>query len=144
LFWLLAATDGHSKNFSIYINRGGSYRLTPLYDVISVYPFIKNKSLSKRNAKMSMSLRGEKTNYYNWDSIQPRHFISTAKAVNFSEAKASSILEEMLTKVDDVVSQVNTFLPEDFPTNVSQPIFEGMLSLAKRSLNNRAQWIYQP
>ena len=50
----------------------------------------------------------------------------------------------MLTKVDDVVSQVNTVLPEDFPTHVSQPIFEGMLSLAKRSLNNRAQWIYQP
>jgi serine/threonine-protein kinase HipA len=48
---------------------------------------------------MSMSLRGEKANYYNWDSIQPRHFISTAKAVNFSEAKASAVLEEMLTKV---------------------------------------------
>jgi serine/threonine-protein kinase HipA len=144
LFWLLAATDGHSKNFSIYINQGGSYRLTPLYDVISVYPFIKNKSLSKRNVKMSMSLRGEKTNYYNWDSIQPRHFISTAKAVNFSEAKASSILEEMLTNVDDIVAQVNTVLPENFPAQVSQPILDGMLSLAKRSLNNRAQWIYQP
>ena len=89
-------------------------------------------------------LRGDKTNYYNWDSIQPRHFISTAKAVNFSEAKASIILEEMLTKVDDVVAQVNTSLLGDFPTHVSQPIFEGMLSLAKRSLNNRAQWIYQP
>jgi len=27
IFWLLAATDGHAKNFSIFIERGGSHRL---------------------------------------------------------------------------------------------------------------------
>jgi len=144
LFWLLAATDGHGKNFSIYINQGGRYRLTPLYDVISVHPLIKNKSLSKRNAKMSMSLRGEKGNHYNWDAIQPRHFISTAKTVNFSEAKASEILEEMLGKVDRIVTQVVGLLPERFPVRVSQPIFDGMISLAKRSLDNYSQWVYKP
>ena len=40
VFWLLAATDGHAKNFSIYINAGGSYALTPIYDVLSAYPII--------------------------------------------------------------------------------------------------------
>ncbi|RYG08826.1 MAG: type II toxin-antitoxin system HipA family toxin, partial [Burkholderiales bacterium] len=30
-FWLLAATDGHAKNFSIFLERGGGYRMTPLY-----------------------------------------------------------------------------------------------------------------
>ena len=38
LFWLLAAIDGHAKNFSIFIEAGGRFSLTPLYDVISAYP----------------------------------------------------------------------------------------------------------
>ena len=36
--WLLAATDGHAKNFSVFIQPGGSYRLTPFYDILSAYP----------------------------------------------------------------------------------------------------------
>lgn len=34
LVWMLAATDGHAKNFSIHLERGGGYRLTPFYDVL--------------------------------------------------------------------------------------------------------------
>jgi len=30
LFWLMAATDGHAKNFSLHVRAGGSYRLAPL------------------------------------------------------------------------------------------------------------------
>ena len=35
VFWLLGATDGHAKNFSIFLLPGGRFRLTPLYDVMS-------------------------------------------------------------------------------------------------------------
>ena len=34
-FWLLAATDGHAKNFSIQHRRAGRFHLAPLYDVLS-------------------------------------------------------------------------------------------------------------
>ena len=40
LFWLLRAPDGHAKNFSIRLLPGGRFRLTPQYDVMSVYPVI--------------------------------------------------------------------------------------------------------
>ena len=40
LFWLLAAPDGHAKNFSIFIEPEGRYRLTPLYDIMSAWPVI--------------------------------------------------------------------------------------------------------
>ena len=40
VFWMLAAVDGHAKNFSIFHERGGSYRLTPFYDVLSAWPII--------------------------------------------------------------------------------------------------------
>jgi serine/threonine-protein kinase HipA len=40
IFWLMGATDGHAKNFSIYLYPGGRYRMTPLYDVISAQPSV--------------------------------------------------------------------------------------------------------
>ena len=38
LFWLIGATDGHAKNFSVFLGPGGSFRLTPLYDVLTAQP----------------------------------------------------------------------------------------------------------
>ena len=35
LFWLIGATDGHAKNFSVFLSPGGGFRLTPFYDVLS-------------------------------------------------------------------------------------------------------------
>lgn len=40
LFWLLAATDGHAKNFSLFLERGGTHRMTPFYDVLSAWPIM--------------------------------------------------------------------------------------------------------
>ncbi|MEF3034441.1 HipA domain-containing protein, partial [Pseudomonas aeruginosa] len=38
LFWMLAAIDGHAKNFSLHLLPQGRYRLTPFYDVLSAWP----------------------------------------------------------------------------------------------------------
>ena len=38
LFWMLRAIDGHAKNFSLFLNPGGRFQLTPLYDVLSAWP----------------------------------------------------------------------------------------------------------
>jgi len=40
LFWMLRAIDGHAKNFSLFLNPGGRFQLTPLYDVLSAWPVI--------------------------------------------------------------------------------------------------------
>ncbi len=131
LFWLLAAIDGHAKNFSIYLRAGGSYRLTPLYDVISAYPLMKTKAISPQTAKMAMAVKGKK-NYYQWSMIQPRHFVFTAIAAGFSGNRVETMLDNMLQQVPDVVETVTQKLPADFPQHISEPIFDGMLSLAKR------------
>lgn len=135
LFWLLAATDGHAKNFSIHLEPGGSYSLTPLYDVISFYPYI-SASKPVQKIKMAMALKGTKRNNYHWSAIQPRHFISTAKAINFSPKKAELILKEMLEKANRVAEEVAERIPKGFPTHISEPILQGMVSLAKKQLNN--------
>ncbi len=130
LFWLLAAIDGHAKNFSILIEPSGQYKLTPLYDIMSAYPLIANKQLQAQKIKMAMSLRG-KNNHYHWFNIQRRHFLETANYVNFSPEKAEKMLEEVLSQVDAVINSVSKILPRSFPEHISSPIFEGMQKFTK-------------
>ncbi len=61
MFWLMAATDGHANNFSIFLERGGGFRLTRLYDVLSAWPIIGSglNMVSPRRAKLAMALRGK-------------------------------------------------------------------------------------
>ena len=133
LFWLLAAIDGHAKNFSLFLEAGGKYRLTPLYDILSVHPLMASGQLHIKKIKMAMALHG-KNNHYHWDDMQHRRFIETAKAVHYSVQSASRILEEMLAKVDVVIERVSSKLPQTFPHRIAEPIFEGMREAKRRLL----------
>jgi serine/threonine-protein kinase HipA len=136
LFWLLAATDGHAKNFSLFLEADGRYRLTPLYDIISAYPLLQTKTLSRQKLKMAMAVRGKK-NYYNWDTIQARHLITTASIVDFAETHVQQIVWEMLAQVEGVITQVSMKLSSTFPRHISDPIFMGMITLAKTQLRSK-------
>ena len=85
LFWLLGATDGHAKNFSIFIRPNNQYRLTPLYDILSAYPLISKKGLHEKDLKLAMSLKGKKKRKFQCNMIFPKHFVAPAKEVGFSE-----------------------------------------------------------
>jgi serine/threonine-protein kinase HipA len=131
LFWLLAAIDGHAKNFSLHIESLGKYRLTPLYDIMSAHPLMANKQLQAKKIKMAMALKGQ-NNHYHWHDIQRRHFLSMAKAANYSAQRGEEILNEMLGKVDSVIEQVSKKLPSKFPHKIYEPIFSGMKSTRDR------------
>lgn len=133
LFWLLAAIDGHAKNFSLFIESEGKYRLTPLYDILSAYPIIAKKQLQKQKIKMAMALKGE-TNHYRWNEIQRRHFLDAAKNARFSVVEAEALLTSTLEKVDAVIATTEKQLPQGFPNAISDSIFEGM-KLAKQRLS---------
>ncbi len=129
LFWLLAAPDGHGKNFGLFIEAGNAYRMTPLYDILSAYPFMTaNGGLRKQKLKMAMAL-DSKQRHYQWEKILPRHFISTAKKVGYSEKLAQAHMDEMIAMIPSVISTVETQLPPQFPDSISNPIFEGLLRL---------------
>ena len=81
LFWMLAAIDGHAKNFSVFIEPRGHFRLTPRYDVLSAYPVLghgKGK-LAPEKVKMAMAVRGT-NRHYKWREIRRPHFERTATA----------------------------------------------------------------
>src|SRR5699024_2248193 len=113
LFWMLAAIDGHGKNFSIFIESGTSFRLTHLYDVMSAFSIYKARGIEIKKAKMAMALQG-KNRQYNFSMIQPRHFISTATKVGFPTKTAMELMVDMAEKTDAVIATVSSQLPADF------------------------------
>jgi serine/threonine-protein kinase HipA len=125
LFWLLAAIDGHAKNFSIFIEPDGRYRMTPLYDIMSAYPLLLNRQLEAKKIKMAMAVSGKKRHYH-WDKIQPRHFISTAKQVGFNGKTAKAIIDEMLVRVDEVIKKIESEIPSGFSEAITVAILDGM------------------
>lgn len=130
-FWLLAATDGHAKNFSIRLQAGGSYSLTPLYDVLSAWPIIgKGKSqLAWRNAKLAMAVSG-KNRHYALATIMRRHFNATAVKCGWGE-NAEDIISELLNRVELAIAVVARQMPVDFPLDVAEPIIEGIRKQAQ-------------
>jgi serine/threonine-protein kinase HipA len=60
VFWMLAATDGHAKNFSISHHRGGRFGLTTLYDALSAWPVVgkRGDQLDNHELKLAMALPG--------------------------------------------------------------------------------------
>lgn len=62
-FWLLAATDGHAKNYSVFLGRGDAYTMTPLNDVLSVWPYIGDapNRFRWRSAGLAMAVRSKNT-----------------------------------------------------------------------------------
>ncbi len=130
--WLIGATDGHAKNFSIYIDKGGSYRLTPFYDILSAYPLLGGKGINIRKLKLSMGLKATKGKKYEISKILPRHFLDTAKAVNFSQEAMQEIIAEMKDALPKAMLQVSTRLPEDFPKHIADSIFENTQKVVKK------------
>ncbi len=138
VFYLLAATDGHAKNFSITHLPKNQYKLTPLYDVLSIHPLIGNKAdqIPLQKVKMAMAICGRKEkgrqNYYKLQKIQYRHFMSQGQSVGFTEYEVSVMIDSVLQAVDVVIKNVSAMLPEDFPNELSNNIFLGMENQARR------------
>ena len=135
LFWLLGATDGHAKNFSIFLERQDQYRLTPLYDILSAFPAISKKGLHEKDLRLAMSLKGSKGRKTECWLMGPKHFFNTAGEVGFPLSSMERILHEMGSMTADVINKVTGELPAGFPSFIAEPIFEGMHRYSQRLLS---------
>jgi serine/threonine-protein kinase HipA len=125
LFWLLAATDGHAKNFSLFLLPGGAFRLAPLYDIMTVYPLIAGQQLPMQKARLAMALYGQ-NRHANLNWIQPRHWFTTAAKIRYSKELTRQYLNEMCAQIDTVIETVANGLPPGFPPALAEQVFEGM------------------
>ena len=132
LFWMLAAPDGHAKNFSIRLLPEGRYSLAPLYDVMSIWP-VEGKGTNQfayHKTKMAMSISG-KNKHYHFKDILPRHFHQMA-AKHFQRSDATELIDEIISKTSDAITQVASQLPKTFPAKVAESIFAGVQKSANQ------------
>jgi len=131
VFWFLAATDGHAKNFSIFLQRAG-YELTPFYDVLSAWPVIgkKARQLQPQKVKMAMAMRSGKRGHCNWDEIQPRHFEALAQSL--PDPDLWSKMQAVAQSVPTAIAAVERLLPSDFEESVWTSITGGMVKKAEQ------------
>lgn len=130
VFLLLAAPDGHAKNFSVHLQPGDNFSLTPVYDVLSIYP-IDNKQL-KHRARLAMGWLGTTKGFrYKLQEVQLRHILFTAKKVG------------LLKEVEDFLSDLGSAVPralaetesetkkKGIDIRIARPILDGAYESAK-------------
>ena len=133
-FFLLAATDGHAKNFSIHLLRGDAYEMTPLYDIISTWPYFGNgpNQFQPRKAGLAMAIRSKNAHHV-FHTIQARHWHGLA--MKNGGIDVWNAMLDMVASVDDALSEIEALLPSDFPAWTWESISRGMRSEAARFLS---------
>jgi serine/threonine-protein kinase HipA len=128
LFWLLGATDGHAKNFSIRLAPGGRFVLTPIYDVLSVQPNFDAGRIRHTQMKLAMAVGINR--HYRLDEIAPRHFLQTAKLCDIPAAVAEGVLEEIADTAPKAMEKTVAALPKEFP----EPLARSIVTAARQRL----------
>ena len=124
VFWLLGATDGHAKNFSVFLLPGGRFRLTPLYDVMSAQPNVDAGEIRQNRMKLAMAVGDNR--HYVIDSIMPRHFLQTAARAGVPGSLVETILEELDAGAARAIDATLTGLPPEFPERIVSSLIEGV------------------
>lgn len=93
LFWLIGATDGHAKNFSLALMPGGRFTLTPHYDVMSLQPMLDAGDLQIKEMKLAMRVGTNR--HYRVSEIIGRHFVQTGVAAGLSRTQIAAIFAEI-------------------------------------------------
>ncbi|SHM09404.1 type II toxin-antitoxin system HipA family toxin [Rhizobacter sp. OV335] len=136
LFWMLCATDGHAKNFSLFLRPGGRYQLTPLYDVLSAYPVLGAgpSKISPFKARMAMAVRSKSAHWKmqdiqrrHWEALGARHGIVTEDG-----RQVSFVIDELVAQTPRVVDAVRAQLPGDFPEGLADSILGGLQDAANK------------
>jgi serine/threonine-protein kinase HipA len=136
-FWLMAATDGHAKNYSIFLHAGDSYVMTPLYDILSMWPYFGKgpNQFNRRRAGLAMALRSKNV-HYAFDTIHARHWHQLAMK-NGGPVVWDAMLG-LVEKVEPTLAAVEKRLPKNFPGRSWEAISKGMKGEAHRFLSGLA------
>lgn len=136
LFWMLCATDGHAKNFSLFLRPGGRYQLTPLYDVLSAYPVLGEgpAKMSPHKVKMAMAVRSKNAHWKMRDILR-RHWVTLGArhgVVDEDGRRVEFLIDDIVARTPAIIDAVRASLPGSFPMSVADSIFSGLQDAARR------------
>lgn len=136
VFWLLAAIDGHPKNYCLRLLPGGEYRLAPLFDIVSFQWTIHREVFGADELPLSFTV-GTTEPTKSVGKITPRHFIESGEAAGIPAAVTREILTELVETRGEAFDRARARLPDDFPPKVSEPIFDA----ASERLDETARYL---
>jgi serine/threonine-protein kinase HipA len=120
VFWLLGATDGHAKNFSVRLAPSGRFRLAPLYDIISTQPSLDAGHIKRNQMKLAMAIGINR--HYAIDTITGRHFAQTGKSSGLPAKMVANTIAELHDTIAKSIEKARAALPEDFPDMIADSI----------------------
>lgn len=124
LFWLIGTTDGHAKNFSIFINPAGSYHQAPLYDVLTVQPSLVARQITRKLMRLAMALGTR--NHYKISDIQQRHFLQSGDKADLPKALVTDAIDDIVAHAEAALEKVESALPGDFPADIHAAVKEAV------------------
>jgi serine/threonine-protein kinase HipA len=120
LFWLIGATDGHAKNFSIFLKPGGRYSLAPFYDVLSAQPAADRGQIAPNRFRLAMSAGTNR--HYRIGEVMGRHFVQTGKAAGLGRVAMRDAITELLERSADAPETALAAMPNDFAKAIHESI----------------------
>ncbi len=130
-FWLLGATDGHAKNFSIFLQPGDSYVTTPLYDILSMWPYVGDGPHQFRRKKIALAMAMRSKNaHYAIDQIQVRHWHQLAMTNGGPEVWTA--MQELVERAPVALGAVQGRLPRGFNERLWEAIAGGMTAQVEK------------
>ena len=120
------------------LSPGGRFRLTPLYDIVSVQPAFDTHQVQKKGFRLAMSV-GDKRHYM-MDTIAPRHFQQDGDAAGLPTGTVDAILKELLDAAPSAIESVAKSEPTD-PALVESVVtaLQARLKLVESALNAKAR-----
>ena len=138
LYWLIGATDGHAKNFSIALMPGGRFTMTPLYDVLTVQPSLDAGQLQAKDMKLAM--RVGKGRHYRVEEVLGRHFVETGLTAGFSREQVAHVFEDIRKRAERAFEAVVAEMPPGFPSGLCDSVRRGFEQRAPRLSMTQCRW----
>jgi serine/threonine-protein kinase HipA len=126
LFWLIGATDGHGKNFSIFLRPEGRYGLTPFYDVLSAQPAFDQKQIPHNKYKLAMSAGDSRK--YSILNIVGRHFIETGKEAGLGSKIMATVIKDILEQAPSAADRALAAMPGDFAAEIHESVNHALIT----------------
>lgn len=124
IFWLIGATDGHAKNFSIFLTPGQHFRMTPLYDILTAQPSVDAGQVNPRKFKLAMSVGDN--NHYRIGEVTPRHFLQTADRCSFDARIIRMVFEHLLDTAKTAAEKTIADLGNQIPGELANSVLAGI------------------
>jgi serine/threonine-protein kinase HipA len=119
--WMIAAIDGHAKNYSIFLE-GDGFRMTPLYDIMSAAPHHLRSGFRHKDLQLAMSVG--RRGHYRLDKILPRHFDETAHSAGVPLEARHRAVQEILTAAPGALHRALETMPDRMPTDIANQIVD--------------------